>query len=155
MGLHLGGGAVGHTKTPAPHWKHLQHQSSTRLPWNLPPRTLTSPLPWVASMQILQVPVVQSELRIPCATWVTSRRLGPPHPPTPLGESRASPPAHQAQPAPLPKKAWSRRRGRGGGRPSTQRPAEHMGLPVAKSWADAMLGWFLISCGVRASLAPS
>lgn len=102
---------------------------------------LSSPLARVASMQILQVPVVQSELRIPCATWVVSQRLGPPHPPTRPGREPGVPPP--AQPAPLPKKP-----GLGGGGPSAQRPAEHMGLPVAKGWADAMLGWFLISCRV-------
>lgn len=39
--------------------------------------------------------------------------------------------------------------------PAPRDPTEHMGLPVAKSWAGATLGWFLLSCRVGASLDPS
>lgn len=101
-------------------------------------------------MQILQVPVVQSELPIPCATWVVSPRPGPPHAPTPLGHSWASPQQHS--PFHIPKTCV--RRGRREV-PAPRDPTEHMGLPVAKSWAGATLGWFLLSCRVGASLDPS
>lgn len=73
------------------------------------------------------------------------------HPTLPPLWARAGHPPHQHSPFHIPKSCW--RRGRRED-PAPRDPMEHMGLPVAKSWAGATLGWSLLSCRVGASLDP-
>lgn len=90
--------------TSTPRQKHLQQRSCS-------PCSLQSPLVCsIHSMPILQVTVVQSSLRIPCATRVVSQQLGPPRPPTPWARA-GHPPCPKAS---TPKKP-RQRQGRGPG----------------------------------------
>lgn len=111
------------------------------------PRSLQSPLVCsIRSTPILQVTVVQSSLRIPCATRAVSQQLGPPRPPTPWARA-GHPPCPRAS---TPKKPCQCQ-GRGPGARRTY------GATCGKE-----LGWChagLVPClpwgaSIRASLAP-